>query len=92
MSLFGNNFTNGDENRDLFGSLASQEGALIQARKDAHARASAQTEQDKAAKGSFASGAAGTLGALGGLASVIPGGQVIGAGLGVLGAIVSLFK
>lgn len=92
MSLFGNSFTGDSNNQDLFGSLASQEGALIQARKDAHARASAQSEQDKAAKGSFASGAAGTLGALGSLASVIPGGQVIGAGLGVLGAIVSLFK
>lgn len=92
MSLFGNSFISGDENKDLFGSLASQEGALIKARKDSSARVSAQSEKDKAAKGSFATGAAGTLGALGGLASVIPGGQVIGAGLGVLGAMLSLFK
>lgn len=92
MSLFGNSFTQNDRNADLFGSLASGEGALIQARKDANARATAQSEKDKAAKGSFAQGASGTLGALGGLASVIPGGQVIGAGLGVLGAIISLFK
>ncbi|MHB9152945.1 MAG: hypothetical protein ACYC2S_09830 [Spirochaetales bacterium] len=92
MSLFGNSFTTDDRNPDLFGSLASSEGALIQARKDATARQTAQSEKDKAAKGSFVSGASGTLGALGGLASVIPGGQVIGAGLGVLGAIISLFK
>ena len=92
MSLFGNSFTQDSHNNDLFGSLASSQDALIQARKDAVNRQEAQAEKEKSAKGGFASGAAGTLGALGGLAAVIPGGQVIGAGLGVLGAIVSLFK
>lgn len=92
MSLFGNSFTQDSQNNDLFGSLASSQDALIQARKDAVSRKEAQAEKEKAATGGFASGAAGTLGALGGLAAVIPGGQVIGAGLGVLGAIVSLFK
>lgn len=91
MSLFGNSFV-GSQNTDLFGSLASSEGSLIQARKDSIARQQTQEEKNKAASGGFASGAAGTLGALGGLASVIPGGQVIGAGLGVLGAIIGLFK
>jgi len=92
LSLFGNSFTSDTQNDDLFGSLASSQDALITARKDAASRQEAKAEKEKAANGGFASGAAGALGALGGLAAVIPGGQVIGAGLGVLGAIVSLFK
>jgi hypothetical protein len=88
MSLFGNSFTPEQDSSDLFGSLASSQDSLIQSRKDASARQTAETTKDKAAAGGFAS----TLGALGGLAAVIPGGQVIGAGLGVLGAIIGLFK
>jgi len=92
MSLFGNSFAGQDSNTDLFGSLASSEESLIQARKDQAVRQQTQDEKNKAASGGFATGAAETLGALGGLASVIPGGQVIGAGLGVLGAILGLFN
>jgi hypothetical protein len=92
MSLFRNSFADQDRSNDLFGSLASHEDSLIQARKDVTARKQAHSEKNKTASGGFASGAAGTLGALGGLASIIPGGQVIGAGLGVLGAIIGLFK
>jgi hypothetical protein len=88
VSLFGNSFTAGQDSSDLFGSLASSQDSLVQSRKDATARQTAQETKDKAAVGGFAS----TLGALGGLAAVIPGGQVIGAGLGVLGTIVGLFK
>jgi hypothetical protein len=88
MSLFGNSFTAGQDSSDLFDSLASSQDSLIQSRRDAGARQTAQDAKDKTAAGGFAS----TLGALGGLASVIPGGQIIGAGLGVLGAIIGLFK
>lgn len=86
MSLFGTSLTGGQKEHDLFGSLASSQDALIKARNERTLR------EETEAKGGFASGAAGTLGALGGLASVIPGGQAIGAGLGVLGAIIGLFK
>ena len=92
MSLFVTPRTGGEREHDLFGSLASSQDALIKARNERTLREETEAEEAKQAKGGFASGAGGALGALGGLASVIPGGQVIGAGLGVLGAIIGLFK
>jgi hypothetical protein len=92
MSLFSTPLTGGQRDSDLFGSLASSQDALIKARNERTLREETEAEEAKQAKGGFASGAGGALGALGGLASVIPGGQVIGAGLGVLGAIIGLFK
>ncbi len=92
MSLFGTSLAGEEREHDLFGSLASSQEALIKARNERTLRNESEAEEAKQAKGGFASGAAGTLGALGGLASVIPGGQAIGAGLGVLGAIIGLFR
>lgn len=92
MSLFGTSLTGEKREHDLFGSLASSQDALIKARNERTLREETEAKEAKQAKGGFATGAGGALGALGGLASVIPGGQVIGAGLGVLGAIIGLFK
>lgn len=92
MSFFGTSLTGEEREHDLFGSLASSQDALIKARKERTLRDESEAEKAKQAKGGFATGAGGALGALGGLASVIPGGQVIGAGLGVLGAIIGLFR
>ena len=89
MPLFSPLPFTGEPNDDLFGSLAESQNALIQARKDASAR---DEQSSSEAKGGFSHGTSGALGALGGLASVIPGGQVIGAGLGVLGSIIKLFS
>jgi hypothetical protein len=92
MSLFRTSLTGGQKDSDLFSSLASSQDALIKARNERTLREETEAKEAKQVKGGFASGAGGALGALGGLASVIPGGQVIGAGLGVLGAIIGLFK
>jgi hypothetical protein len=92
MPLFSAPLKENDATRDLFGSLASSQDALISARNERKTREEGEAQRQKQAAGGFATGAASTLGALGGLASVIPGGQVVGAGLGVLGAIIGLFK